>query len=213
MDIVIWSDFVCPFCYIGEANLAKALATFDADLPVKIEYRSFQLHPEGTYQAGRTYAESLAQTKGMPLADIEASLERTQKMAAAAGVEIDYSRAIYANTYTAHRLFQAAKAEGLGNAFFQRFYPAYFAEGCNLEDPTVLSQLAQEVGLSDSLVTTVLEDPTAYDQAVRNDLMQAQSLGIRGVPFYVFANKYALNGAQPVEIFQQVIKQVQSEVN
>lgn len=211
MKITIWSDFVCPFCYIGEAHLKKALSNFEKDDNIEIEYRSFQLDPEGHYIDNLTYVETFAKLKGVSIDQAQSMTSRVQEMAQEAGLSLDYDKALYSNTFDAHRVFQLAKEKGLGNEYFNRFYRAHFVDGLNIEDKEVIFNLAQEVGLDDEEVKDVLDDTTEFEDRVEENINQAASIGVQGVPFFVFDEKYGVSGAQPVELFENVLERVHSE--
>lgn len=211
MKITIWSDFVCPFCYIGEAHLKKALSNFEKDDNIEIEYRSFQLDPEGHYIDNLTYVETFAKLKGVSIDQAQSMTSRVQEMAQEAGLSLDYDKAIYSNTLDAHRVFQFAKEKGLGNEYFNRFYRAHFVDGLNIEDKKVIFNLAQEVGLDEEEVKNVLDDTTEFEDRVEENINQAASIGVQGVPFFVFDEKYGVSGAQPVELFENVLERVHSE--
>lgn len=210
MKITIWSDFVCPFCFIGEAHLNGALQKFEHADDVTIEYKSFQLMPDGEYVAGKDYAETFSDMKGLPLAQAEAMLKQVTDSATRSGVEINYDIAKLANTFDAHRVFQYAKAQGKGNEFFQRSYVAHFTEGKILSDTETIVRLAEEVGLDGAEVRIIVENQ-ANAEKVEQDISEARAVGVQGVPFFVIDNKYAVSGAQPVEAFSQVLNQVWEE--
>ena len=189
MEITIWSDFVCPFCYIAEEHLNQALSTFSEKDDVTIEYKSFQLDPVGTYQPELNYYETFAKLKGMPMDKVTQMMDSVKNMATEAGLTMNYDDAKYSNTLKAHRVFQYAKEEGRGNDYFHRFYRAL-----NLAD-----------------VQAILNDSQTNHQKVQDDIATAGSIGVQGVPFFVFNNKYAVSGAQPIEIFKNVLEQVAAE--
>lgn len=207
MNITIWSDFVCPFCIIGEAHLKKALKNFAHADKIKVEYKSFLLMPDAKYIPDKSYAETFSQLKGMPLKQAETMLQQVTEQAKKSGVEINYDIAKIASTADAHRVFQYAKVEGLGNQFFSRFYKAHFSEGENLSDHSTILQLAKEIGLNESQVQQILEHNTFEDE-VNQDLAEARTIGVQGVPFFVLNNKYVISGAQPLATFEQAIEQV-----
>lgn len=211
MKITIWSDFNCPFCYIGQAHLDKALKDTVGLTDVEIEYNSYQLSPDAKYTEGESYIERLAKTKGSSTEEIRQMLAYTEDMANNAGLEIDHETMKHANTFDAHRVFQYAKNENLGEEYFTRFYKAHFAEGEILSDHDTIVRLASEVGLNKEKVEAILQDQMINQEAVTQEIAIAQTIGVQGVPFYVFNNKYGLSGAQPVETFKQVIETVQSE--
>lgn len=208
MKITIWSDFVCPFCYIGEAHLSRAIEQFAEEVDIEIEYNSFQLDPEGYHIPGLNYVETFAKLKRRQVSVAESMMERIETMAAAADLPMNMSEAVYSNTLNAHRLFQLYKEHGLGNDYFQRFYQAYFVENENIEDKGTIKRLALEVGLSEEAVDSVLKDNNTKKEFVEVDLLQAEKIGIQGVPFYVFNQKYGISGAHPVDAFVQVLEKV-----
>src|SRR5699024_3045794 len=134
MKITIWSDFVCPFCFIGQANLDNALKTFEHKDEVEIEYKSFQLMPDAEYTPGETYAETFAKMKGVTAAQTEGMFAQVTETAEKAGVEINYETAKLTNTLDAHRVFQYAKEQGKGTEFFKALYDAHFTNGEVLND-------------------------------------------------------------------------------
>ena len=210
MNVTIWSDFVCPFCYIGEAHLAQAIAELDFGKEIEIEYKSFLLNPEAKYDSNKSYLQSLADDKGMPVEQAAEMTQRVVDMGAQAGLAIDFEQAKYAPTQDAHRVFQYAKETGKGNEFFARFYQAYFTEGQNLGEAEVIVTLAKEVGLAEEKVRAILASED-YQEAFYGDIQQAQTIGVQGVPFFVLANKYAVSGAQPAELFKQALTQAWQE--
>ena len=210
MNVTIWSDFVCPFCYIGEAHLAKALAELDFGDQVEIEYKSFLLNPEATYVEGKNYLESFSDEKGMPIEQAKEMTQRVVEMAQSAGLTINFEQAINAPTQDAHRVFQYAKEQGKGTQFFARFYKAFFTEGENLGEADAIVRLAKEVGLEEGAVRSILASQD-YQEAFHADIQQAQMIGVQGVPFFVLANKYAVSGAQPTELFKQALTQAWQE--
>lgn len=210
MKITNWSDFVCPFCMIGQANLDRALADFTYRDKVEIEYKSFLLMPDATYVPGKSYAETLSELKGMQLEQTNAMLGQVTQLAEQSGVAIDFPNAKLCSTVAAHRVFQYAKEQGKGTAFFKRFYRAHFAEGELLSDCDTVVRIAEEVGLDGEQVRTIFMS-NAYLEKMENDFAEARQIGIQGVPFFVFNNKYAVSGAQPAAAFQQVLEQVWEE--
>ena len=207
MKITIWSDFICPFCFIGESHLNKALENFKHKDKVEIEYKSFLLVPDAEYIPGQDYAENFSKVKGMPVAQAKTMLQQVETMAKTSGVDINYSIAKLASTYDAHRVFQYAKEQGKGNEFFHRSYAAHFSEGELLSDIETIVRLAEEVGLDGAEVRKIVKNKENTEK-VTLDISEARTVGVQGVPFFVFDNKYAFSGAQPVESFSQVLDQV-----
>ena len=210
MKITIWSDFVCPFCFIGQSHLDKALENFEHAKEVEIEYKSFLLMPEAKYVPGKAYAETFSEMKGMPIEQANTMLQQVTDMAKNSGVNINYDIAKLSSTNDAHRVFQYAKEEGKGNEFFNRFYAAHFSEGEVLSETDVIVRLAEEVGLDGTKVHEIMES-NDYTENVEQDIAEARTVGVQGVPFFVFDGKYAVSGAQPVEAFNQVLDKVWEE--
>ena len=210
MKITIWSDFVCPFCYIGQANLDNALKTFEHKDEVEIEYKSFQLMPDAEYTPGETYAETFSKMKGMPAAQAEGMFSQVTETAEKAGVEINYDTAKLTNTLDAHRVFQYAREQGKGTEFFKALYLAHFTNGEVLNDEDTLARLSESVGLDGAAVRDIVKSEQ-YKQDVNVDISQASSLGIQGVPFFLVNDKYSISGAQPVELFQEALGKIYAE--
>lgn len=210
MNITIWSDFVCPFCYIGEAHLNKALEELGLKDKVTVEYKSFLLNPEAEYREGETYFDAFAREKNIPEEQSKGMMQRVIDMAQEAGLSVNYDIAKNASTLDAHRVFQYAKDEGKNVAYFERLYEAHFNEGAVLSNHATLKQLAQEIGLSAAKAAAILNSEENLDR-VGQDIEQAGHIGVQGVPFFVFDNKFAVSGAQPVEVFKGVLTKAQTE--
>lgn len=210
MKITIWSDFVCPFCFIGQANLDNALKTFEHKDEVEIEYKSFQLMPDAEYTPGETYAETFSKMKDMPAAQAEGMFSQVTETAEQAGVEINYETAKLTSTLHAHRVFQYAKEQGKGTEFFKALYDAHFTNGEVLNDEDTLARLSESVGLNGDIVREIVKSDQ-YNQDVNVDISQASNLGIQGVPFFLVNDKYSISGAQPVELFQEALEKIYHE--
>lgn len=210
MKVEIWSDVVCPFCYIGKRKFEKALEGFEAKDKVEIEWRSFQLHPDLEYVPGQSVHEYLGKRKGTTAAEGKRMNDAMTTMAKEVGLEYDFDKAIINNTFNAHRLLHFAKEKGLQSEMKERLFKAYYTEGKNTGDMETLALLGEEVGLQAEAIRTVLQSDQ-YAQDVLLDQYKAQQLGINGVPFFVFNNKYGVSGAQPSEIFAQVLEKVWEE--
>lgn len=212
MNVTIWSDFVCPFCYIGEAHLNKAIAELEIEEKIEIEYKSFLLNPQAEYREGETYFDAFAREKNIPKSQSEVMMQRVIEMAAEAGLTINYETAKNASTLDAHRVFQYAKDEGKNVHFFERLYEAHFNEGAVLSDAQTLVQLAEDIGLDGQKVERILNSSEENLDQVEREIEEAKIIGVQGVPFFVFDNKYAVSGAQPVEVFKDVLRKTQSDV-
>jgi len=210
MKIDIWSDIMCPFCYIGKRKLEGALKQFDHSDDVEVEWHSFQLDPNMKPQPGKSLYQYLAERKGQSLDwSVKVHQQMTQT-AKAEGLEYNFDKAVIANSFDAHRLIHMAKHHGLGDAAKERILKAYFTEGKNVGDHPTLISLGAEIGLNPDEVFTMLES-NEYADAVHADIDMSQELGINGVPFFVFDNKYAISGAQPTEHFLSGLTQAWAE--
>jgi predicted DsbA family dithiol-disulfide isomerase len=202
--IDVWSDVVCPFCYLGHAILDEAIQQFPHGSAVEVRYHSFQLNPGFPVGEATLADDYLAKSYGMPKAQIEGSHAQLAARGAQAGLDYRFESANMINTLDAHRMIHLAKAHGRETAMVERLFKAEFTDGLNLADHTVLAGLAAELGLDQAEATRVLETG-AYEKDIRADLAQARALGISGVPFFVFDNKRAVSGAQPVETFRKAL--------
>lgn len=211
MQITIWSDFVCPFCFIGATHLDKALENFEHADEVTIEYKSYQLEPGAKYVPGRTYKEAMIERKGAAPEQIDQMFSQVTEMAANAGLDYDFDIMKLTDTFPAHRVFQYANEEGKGVEYFNKLYEAFFLNGELISDATVLTRVASEIGINPDRVQEIIDNLKEYDKEVVMDIYEAQQVGVQGVPFFVFNNKYAVSGAQPVESFEQVLTQVYEE--
>lgn len=205
MKIEIWSDYVCPFCFIGSQRLKKALEEFEGRDEVVLEYRSFELDPgKKTGEAENVY-EHLAEKYGITVEEARQNVRNVEVLGSGEGLVIDNEHAIQANTFDAHRLGQLARAEGKSADFTALLYKAHFSEGTDLGDHASLLKLAEEAGLDQDAAKAVLQGDT-FAKEVRRDEEMAREIGIGGVPFFVFNEKYAVSGAQSKDTFSKVLK-------
>lgn len=210
MKITIWSDFVCPFCYIGESNLHNALEKFDHAEAVEIEYKSFLLSPDSQYSPDKDYYQAFADEKRVPVEQSKMMIGQVIDMANQSGVKMNFDIAKFTNTVSAHQVFQFAKEQGKGNEFFKRFYHAHFNEGEVLSNPETIVRLAQEIGLDGEKVLQIIEGEQ-FTSEVTKDVAESRQVGVQGVPFYVIDNKYAVSGARSEQDFQNVLEKVWEE--
>lgn len=208
MKIEVWSDVVCPWCYIGKRRLEAALEGLEEE--VELTWRSFELDPNAPQELSEPLVDMLAKKYGQSRARMQAMSDHVRDTGAADGIDFQFDRARSGNTFDAHRLIHAARIAGLGDAMKERLMLAYFTQGRLLSDHETLVELAQEVGLDASTAREALVSE-ATASAVRADERAARELGVRGVPFFVFEGKYGVSGAQPVEALQEVLRQVQAE--
>lgn len=207
IHVEIWSDVMCPFCYIGKRKFEQALEQFPGKDAVEVEWKSFQLNPDMKTEPSKNINEYLAEHKGISLARAKEMNERVTAMAAEVGLTYDLGRAVVANSFDAHRLSHFAKKHGRQDAVEERLFKAYFTEGKNTADHGTLVSLAVEAGLNAEEVRAMLAG-TEFSDDVNRDIYEASQVGARGVPFFVFDNKYAVSGAQPSELFLQVLNKV-----
>lgn len=205
MNIEIWSDMMCPFCYLGKRRLEEALSRFPEKEKVKITWKSFQLNPGMKTEPGKNITQYLMEMKGWSLEQTRQAHDRLTKAAAEAGLLYDFDRAVVANSFDAHRLVQLAKARDLGDAMEERLFKGYFSEGANIADPSTLLLLAKEAGLAEAEAKSLLESD-AYAAEVKADVREAQQLGVTGVPFFVFDRKFAVSGAQDTSVFLKALE-------
>lgn len=210
MKIEIWSDIMCPFCYIGKRQLEKALEEFPNE-EFEIEWKSFQLDPSITPQSGKDVYMFLAERKGI---SIEQSVEMHKGVVERAknvGLDYHFDKAIISNSLTAHRIIQLAKSKSLGDQMEEIFFKAYFTDGRDLNDDSTLMELASQAGLNPADVQEVVQNENLYLKEVKADIDEAHEIGVQGVPFFVFDRKYAISGAQPLETFVQTINEVRNK--
>ncbi len=210
MKVEIWSDVVCPFCYIGKRKFEKALEGFAAKDKVEIEWKSFQLDPSLNNKEGLSVHEYLGKRKGGTTADGKRMNDGMAAIAKEVGLEYNFDKAIINNTITAHQLLHFAKTKGVQNEMKERLFKAYYTEGKDVSKIETLAQLATEVGLNEAETRKVLEE-SVFAEEVLADQEYAYQIGVQGVPFFVFNNKYAVSGAQQPETFAQVLQKVWEE--
>ncbi|WP_277680283.1 DsbA family oxidoreductase [Gracilibacillus dipsosauri] len=211
MKIEIWSDFVCPYCYIGKRRLELALYEFEYRDRVKIEFKSFELDPDSQAKPpNQSIHEYLALKKGMPLEDVKRMHELVGKQAAAIGLIYNFDTMQHTNTFDAHRLAKYAEKKNLGAKMTEKLLHAYFTDSELISDHHILKRLAIEVGLDGAEVEELLAT-NRYANRVREDQELASEMGVGSVPFFVFNEKYAISGAQPKEIFKQILQKVWEE--
>ena len=207
MRIDIWSDIVCPFCYVGKRNLEQALAEFEHRDEVEVVWHSFELDPSATEHPDGSLAELIAGKYQMPLEQAIASQESLAARAREVGLEFNWRQARYGNTFDAHRVIHYASEQGLASAAQEAFKMAYFTEGRSVQDHESILDIASEIGLDTAEVEAVLKSDR-YAEQVRADEQLAHQLGINGVPFFLIESKWAVNGAQPAQALLQALRHV-----
>lgn len=196
MVVDVWSDVVCPFCYLGAAQLRAAIARFDHGGEVVVRPRAYELDPATPLAFDRPLVELVAAKYGQSVEAIERFHRRLEAEGAALGVEMDFTRARPTNTFDAHRLVALAQTQGLESAMAERLFAAYFAQGELVSDRATLARLADEVGVAgapDTLASGVFADDVREDEAI------ATEAGLTGVPAFAIDGRFAVMGAQGVD--------------
>ena len=202
--VEVWSDVICPFCYIGKRHLELAIASLPHPELVDVRWRSFQLDEQAPVDFNMGLVELLARKYRMSVKTAE---ERSQGIAARAaevGLVFNYRNAIPTNTYDAHRILHLAAAHGLQDRAKERLLLAYFTEGRHVGRKETLRQLGKEVGLPVDELEAVLEGD-AFQEEVKRDIAEAQRMGVSGVPFFLVDGKHTISGAQPVDVFRSTL--------
>lgn len=210
MQVEIWSDVVCPWCYIGKRRFEAALANFKQRDQVEVVWKSFELDPHAPSTSEDTLNQMLARKYGMSEEKAAAANQRVTTLAAQEGLDYHLDQAHPGNTFDAHRLIHFAASRGLQGEMKERLMHAYFSEGQPIGDRETLVKLGAEVGLDAAEARAVLAG-NEYSDEVNADKREASLLGISGVPFFVIDEKYGISGAQPTELFQQALEQAWSE--
>jgi predicted DsbA family dithiol-disulfide isomerase len=205
MKIEIWSDVMCPFCYIGKRRFEEALQHSGHQDKVEIEWKSFQLNPDMKTDPTVNITQYLADAKGWTLDYAQQMNDHVTQMAAEVGLTYNFDRSVVANSFNAHRFSHLAKKHNLGDKAEEALFKSYFTDGLNIDDQDTLIKLGTEIGLDAQEVKLVLDSDT-YADDVKHDIAEAQHLGIRGVPFFVLNNKYGISGAQAVPVFLETIE-------
>jgi predicted DsbA family dithiol-disulfide isomerase len=200
MKIEIWSDIMCPFCYIGKRKFENALSQFPHKDQVQLIWKSYQLSPEMKTDPNINIHQFLAKHKGLPLEEAKELNDHVTQLARQVGLIYNFDKSIVANSFNAHRFSHFAKKYHKQNDAEEKLFHAYFTDGKNLDDHEVLITLGEEIGLDKNELKSALENGL-YAEDVKNDIREAHLIGVRGVPFFVFNRNYAVSGAQSVQVF------------
>ncbi|MGL4740027.1 MAG: DsbA family oxidoreductase [Sarcina sp.] len=212
MKIEIWSDFVCPYCYIGKKRLELAIEQFADKENIELIFRSFELDPNAEKSYPDSIDEHIAEKYNMSIEEAKSINNNIIEQAKEVGLNYNFKDLIRTNTFDAHRLAQYAKEEGKSTQMSERIFKAYFVESLNISDYETLIKLAKEVGLDTSKVSEVLKSDM-YSKEVRNDENTAASKAVNGVPYFIFDEKFVVSGAQPPSVFLRVLKNTKSEAD
>lgn len=213
IQVDVWSDIACPWCYIGKHRFEAGVAEFrnhHPEVEVEIVSHSYELAPDTPDDYEGSEIDFLVKHKGMPAAQVEQMLSQMTQMAAAEGIEFDFGSLQHANTRRAHRVLHLAKSQGLQAKMQERLFRAYFSEGRKVSDPDTLAELGEEVGLDADEVRDAFEDEELGD-AVDRDITRARMLNVSGVPFWMIDNRYGISGAQSATLIADALEQIWSQ--
>lgn len=208
LDVQIWSDVQCPWCYIGKRKFEAALEQFDGE--VQVTYRSFELAPDTPVDFDGSPVDYLSQRKGVTPEQAQQMVDRVTGIAESVGLEYRYDRIHQTNTVLAHELLHFAKQHGRQLELKERLLRAYFTDGRHIGRADDLVELAAEVGLDPVAAATALVEHT-YLPAVKADMAQAVEYGIQGVPFFVIDGRYGISGAQETTTFVAALQQAAAD--
>jgi predicted DsbA family dithiol-disulfide isomerase len=209
MRVDIWSDVVCPWCYVGKARLEKALASHPRGAEAEVVYHAYELDPSYPADQHETNLQLLSRKYGMAPEQARQADGQVAALARAEGLGFDAERPV-GNTFDIHRVIRLGLAEGVQRELVGAVNEAYFAQARQVFDPGVLTEVAAGAGLDPAAVTRLL-DGGDYADDVRQDEAQARQLGISGVPFFVFDQQLGVSGAQSTELFTQAFDQALSQ--
>ena len=210
LKVQIWSDIMCPFCYIGKRRIEEALSLFEHKDAVEIEWKSFELDATFIASAGDSLVEHLAEKYRKDNDWAQNMLDNMTQNAKSAGLDFHFEKAVLANSHNAHRLLHLAKKYHLANELEELLFKAYLTEGKDSNNLNTLSEIGIALGLETEAVDQVLHSDE-FSKEVKQDIQEANTIGVQGVPFFVFDNKYAISGAQPATAFLQTLEKVWEE--
>lgn len=200
MKIEIWSDVMCPFCYIGKRNFETALEQFEHKNELEVVWKSYQLDSRIPEAPKDSYQDYLVKNKGMSQEQVKGMLDNVTLSAKQVGLEYNFDKAVMVNSLNAHKFIQFAKTKGLGDQAEEKLFLAFFTEGKNIADIDTLVQIGKELELGEADVKAALNDEK-YASLFNQDIQEARQLGVQGVPFFVLDRKYGVSGAQPPQAF------------
>ena len=207
MRVDIWSDVVCPFCYIGKKRLEAAAE--QAGVELEVHWHSFELDPDAPVRQEISNSERLALKYGRTVAEVEEMQRNIAKMAAEEGIEFNWENANSGNSFNAHRIIHLAQSHGLGNEAEEAFFFSYMTQGLPIGERETIEDVASRIGLNPVEVDDVLDSDEYADFVKFDQEVAREQLKVTGVPFFVFDQRVALAGAQPREVFLQVLEKAQ----
>lgn len=212
LKVQIWSDIMCPFCYIGKRKIEEALTQFKNKDSVVIEWKSFELDPSFVATPNESIAEHLADKYGRDIDWAKSSLESMTENAKNNGLDFHFEKSILANSLNAHRLMHLAKKHNLSYELKELLFKAYLTDGKDINNWNTLEEIGIEIGLPIDEIQELITS-NDYVKEVRQDQKEAQAIGVTGVPFFVFDNKYAVSGAQATDVFLKTLEKTWAEGN
>lgn len=207
MRVDIWSDVVCPFCYIGKKRLEAAAA--QAGVELEVHWHSYELDPEAPVRQEVSNSERLAQKYSRTLAEVEEMQRNIAAMAADEGIQFNWENANSGNTFNAHRIIHLAQSKGLGSEAKEAFFYSYMTQGLPIGERETIEDVAARIGLNPVEVDDLLNSDEFADFVKFDEDVARDQLKVTGVPFFVFDQRIALAGAQPREVFLQVMEKAQ----
>lgn len=200
----------CPFCYIGKRKFEEALAKFEHKDQVEIEWKSFILDPNKVTDPNMALVESLAKRKGISVEQATEMGEYATEMAKKVNLSYNFEKTVVSNTFNAHRFLHFSKGYNLQNEAKESLLNAYFIDGKNIDENVILLELGEAIGLDSKLTKTML-DSDDYANEVKTDIAEAQEIGVKGVPFFVFDRKFAVSGAQDSQVMLNILEKAFSK--
>lgn len=210
MKVEIWSDIVCPFCYIGKTKFQKALAQFEHKDQVEVSYRTFQLDPSAPKESNLTINQYLSQKHGIPVEQAQNMNQQVVAEAKKVGLNYDFDHLVVTNSFNSLQFVYFAKAFNKMGTATERLMKAYFIEGLDISSYRVLASIAEELGLDSQTAIQALKEK-CYATEIAQDRKDSQQIGLQGVPFFIFNDKYSVSGAQSIEAFLEVLNKVWAE--
>lgn len=210
MKIEIWSDYVCPFCYIGKRTLEQALEKSGFHSQAEISFKAFQLDPAAPVDSTVPVYESLAKKTGTTIEQTKEMTKGVSAHARSVGLEYNFDDMMNGNTLAAHRLMKWAEDQGKDAYLAELLMQSYFVDSKNISNVEVLAETAEAAGLSKVEARDVLASEQFHED-VEADIAEARQIGVQGVPFFVINRKYAISGAQPLEAFVDSIREIAEE--
>ena len=210
MKVEIWSDIVCPFCYIGKKNFEKALSGFAGAEEIEVVWKSYQLSPGLVTDTTVSVDQYLARHKGISVEEAHELNTYVTGMAAGAGLTYRLDKAVMANSLRAHCFLHLARSYGRQQEAAEKLFSAYFTEGKNIDDISTLTEIGIAAGLDGALVTKTLNEG-GFTDAVRMDLLEADKIGVQGVPYFRFNGRRTVSGAMEPKVFREALEKSYEE--